>query len=253
MIITIMMMMRTLRLPLQLLRQTDSVCNKRMRAHLATLADLHSMYALPLLREIRAAVGELKRMQSLAYSVNDETLFAKDPRLFSPARRHRRFVTEAVRVHVPPSALDDIISPMFMENMLTVMDVSPRLEPDDSRAERVYLAAADADECVKERWAYLQEGEYRNETMALVRRVSAAVEALFFFEVSKKTVAVCAALSADPDLFKVATADGRARKIRLLRASRLKIDKDDIELRRALRMGKAFTVGDDDDDEPALL
>ena len=219
--------------------------SKRMRVHLDALHALHEQHALPLLREIRAAVEELKEMQARAYVENEEALFTRDPAFFGVTKEHRRLVTEAARVGVPRSALDDIIGPRFMENLLTTMGVSPRLEPCDSRASREYLTVArdsgTLHALAAQRVEYFQCA-YSEASTGLVLRVSGAVEGLFLLELAKKTELVCAALQQDKDMFDASTDGGRARKAHLLRASRLRIDEAD--LRRALRMGKAFAVAD---------
>ena len=106
--------------------------------HLDALHELHEQHALPQLRESRAAVEELRQMQARAYAENEETLFKLDPAFFAITKEHRRFVTEAARGSVPRSALNDIIGPRFMENLLTTIGISPRLEPCDSRAAHLY-------------------------------------------------------------------------------------------------------------------
>ena len=220
---------------------------KRMRVHLDALHDLHERHALPLLREIRAAVEELKQMQARAYAENEQELFTRDPVFFGVTKPHRRLVTEAARVSVPRSALDDIIGPRFMENLLTTMGVSPRLEPGDSRASREYLTLArdsgPLHALAAQRAEYFFQGAYKDASAGLVLRVSGAVETLFRLELSKKTELVCAALQQDKDMFDVSTEGGRERKAHLLRASRLRVDEDD--LRRALRVGKAFAIADE--------
>ena len=216
---------------------------KRMRVHLDALHDLHERHALPLLREIRAAVEELKQMQARAYAENEQELFTRDPVFFGVTKPHRRLVTEAARVSVPRSALDDIIGPRFMENLLTTMGVSPR---GDSRAACEYLTLArdsgPLHALAAQRAEYFFQGAYSEASAGLVLRVSGAVETLFRLELSKKTELVCAALQQDKDMFDVSTEGGRERKAHLLRASRLRVDEDD--LRRALRVGKAFAIAD---------
>ena len=132
-----------------------------------------------------------------------------------------------------------------MENLLTTMSVSPRLEPGNTRAAPEYLAASAAARgsglLAAQRYDYFQ-GVNKEASTSLMLRVSGAVEQLFRLELSKKTELVCAALHQDREIFDVSTDGGRARKAHLLRASRLRIDEE--ELRRALRMGKAFAIAD---------
>ena len=224
--------------------EEEEANQKRMRVHLDALHDLHERHALPLLREIRAAVEELKQMQARAYAENEQELFTRDPVFFGVTKPHRRLVTEAARVSVPRSALDDIIGPRFMENLLTTMGVSPR---GDSRAACEYLTLArdsgPLHALAAQRAEYFFQGAYSEASAGLVLRVSGAVETLFRLELSKKTELVCAALQQDKDMFDVSTEGGRERKAHLLRASRLRVDEDD--LRRALRVGKAFAIADE--------
>ena len=181
-------------------------------------------------------------MQARAYAENEQELFKRDPVFFGVTKQHRRLVTEAARVSVPHSALDDIIWPALYGEFVH----------DDGRvaAARAWRLACsvcvshcrEPASCAGGAARRVLSGRYRDASKNLVLRVSGAVEKLFRLELSKKTELVCAALQ-QQDVFDVSMVGGRERKAHLLRASRLRVDEDD--LRRALRVGKAFAIADE--------